>query len=55
MGRKVKLTCLDIPEEVQNCETNIINPKMKHFYPDGIGLFQDDFDRSRRFTEWCDE
>ena len=33
-------------------------PMMKHFYPDGSGLFQDDnapIHRARGVTEWFDE
>ena len=34
------------------------HPMMKHFYPDGSGLFQDDnapIQRARGVTEWFDE
>lgn len=47
MGRKSQAHLsgmIDIPEELQTCDTNTVNPKMKHFYLDGIGIFQDDID-----------
>lgn len=48
MGRKSQAHLsgmIDIPEELQKSySTNTVNPKMKHFYLDGIGIFQDDID-----------
>ncbi len=35
-----------------------LHPMMKHFYPDGSGVFQDDnvpIHRARGVTEWFDE